>query len=238
MGLDMQVAYTYGKAIDDSSSFGRGLAIVDADNLKLNRALSDFDIRHKVALSLLYETPRLSGRALSVLFSRWQLGAVTILQSGRPFVVNCTQPFNPVRNTAGEIVGNNGCDYNADGFNNDYPNAPSFGGYLTGLDRSAYLTGIFDAGDFTKPAPGMPGTLGRNMYFGPGYANTNLNIVKRFPFPMLGERGQIDFRTEFFNLFNRVNLGQPTGNLNSSQFGRSTTALGARNVQFGVRVAF
>jgi hypothetical protein len=76
------------------------------------------------------------------------------------------------------------------------------------------------------------------MYFGPGYAITNFNIVKRFPLRMLGEAGQIDFRTEFFNLFNRVNLGQPAGNLTNSQFGKSTTALGARNVQFGLRLAF
>jgi hypothetical protein len=55
---------------------------------------------------------------------------------------------------------------------------------------------------------------------------------------MLGEAGQLDLRSEFFNLFNRVNLGQPTGSLTSSQFGRSTTALGARNVQFGLRLAF
>ena len=55
---------------------------------------------------------------------------------------------------------------------------------------------------------------------------------------MLGEKGQLDFRTEFFNLFNRVNLGQPVGNLSNSQFGRSTGALGARNVQFGLRLAF
>ncbi len=66
----------------------------------------------------------------------------------------------------------------------------------------------------------------------------NFKFVKRFPLKFLGDRGQLDFRTEFFNLFNRVNLGQPTGNLSSSQFGRSTTALGARNVQFGLRLAF
>lgn len=237
-GLDMQVAYTYGKAIDDASSFGLGLSIVDVNNLKLNRALADFDIRQKLSLSLLYETPRLGRNTLASVLSRWELGAVTILQSGRPFNVVCTQPFDPIRNSAGQIIGNRGCDYNADGFNFDFPNAPSFGGYITGIERSKFLTGIFQASDFSAPPPGQPGTLGRNMYFGPGYANTNFNIIKRFPFPAIGERGQIDFRTEFFNLFNRVNLGQPTGNLSSSQFGKSTTALGARNVQFGIRIAF
>src|SRR5262249_7754472 len=153
------------------------------------------------------------------LLSRWQVGGVTILQAGRPFTVNCTQPFLPVRNQAGDIIGNNGCDYNADGLNNDYPNAPSFGGNLSRLSRSQCVKGIFQASDFPKPLPGHPGTLGRNMYFGPGYAITNLNVVKRFPLKMLGEQGQIDFRTEFFNLFNRVNLGQPIGNLSNSQFG-------------------
>jgi hypothetical protein len=65
-----------------------------------------------------------------------------------------------------------------------------------------------------------------------------LNVVKRFPAPFLGEQGRVDFRAEFFNLFNRVNLGLPSGNISSSQFGRSTTALGARNTQFGLRLEF
>ena len=237
-GLDLQAAYTFGKAVDDSSSFGLGLGIVDAANLRLNRGLSDFDIRQKFSMSLLYETPRIKGNAFASFLSTWHLGAVTILQSGRPFTVNCGQPFAPVRNSAGVIVGNTGCDYNADGFNNDNPNAPSFGGYLSGLNRSDYITGLFKASDFPTPAPGQPGTLGRNMYFGPGYAITNLNVVKPFPLRFLGERGQIDFRAEFFNLFNRVNLGQPVGSLTSTQFGQSTTALGGRNVQFGLRLQF
>ena len=238
VGLDMQLAYTFGKAIDYSSSFGLGLGIVDAGNLALNRALADFDIRQKFSMSLLYETPRLHGNAFMDILSRWQLGTVTILQSGRPFVVNCGTPFSPIRDQSGNITGNSGCDYNADGFNNDYPNAPSFGGYLTGLSRSNYITGLFKSSDFGAPAPGRPGMLGRNMYFGPGYAQTNFNVVKRFPLHMLGDQGQIDLRGEFFNLFNRVNLGQPTGSLTSSTFGKSTSALGARNVQFGLRLAF
>jgi len=55
---------------------------------------------------------------------------------------------------------------------------------------------------------------------------------------MLGEQGKLDFRAEFFNVFNRVNLSQMQGDLSSSQFGQATTALGGRNVQFGLRLAF
>ena len=76
------------------------------------------------------------------------------------------------------------------------------------------------------------------MYFGPGYAQTNFNVVKHFRLKWLGEAGVLDLRAEFFNLFNRVNLGQPTGNLSSTNFGKSTTALGGRNTQFGLRLAF
>jgi hypothetical protein len=76
------------------------------------------------------------------------------------------------------------------------------------------------------------------MYFGPHYYNTNLNIVKRFPLPFLGEQGRLDFRTELFNLFNTTNLSGMSGDISSGNFGRATTALGARNVQFGLKIAF
>jgi hypothetical protein len=237
-GLDLQAAYTIGKAIDYASSFGTGLPIVDIFNLELNRGLSDFDIRQKLALSLLWDIPGPRSGVAGAIFGNWQVGGVTILQSGRPFAVNCSLPFLPVRDAAGNITGNNGCDFNADGVNNDFLNVPSFGTYVEGYERSDFQNGLFQASDFPKPAPGQPGNLGRNTYFGPGYANTNLNVLKRIPAPFLGEAGQIDFRAEFFNLFNRVNLGQPTGNTASALFGRSTSAFGARNTQFGVKITF
>jgi hypothetical protein len=220
-GLNLQLAYTYGKAIDDSSSFGLGLALEDANNLKLSRGLSDFDVRHKLALSLLYETPNIGRSRAASFLSKWELGVVTILQSGQPIDVFCGS-----------------CDYNLDGFYYDYPNAPSFGGYKGGYSRQQYLNGIFPASAFGAPASGQDGTLGRNMYFGPHYYNTNLNIVKRFPLKLLGEKGMVDFRTEFFNLFNYTNLAGVVGDVSSSQFGQATTALGGRNVQFGLRIAF
>jgi hypothetical protein len=237
-GLNFQVGYTYGKATDDSSSFGLGLNVVDANNLKLERGLADFDVRNKLALSILYDTPRLHGNPILSFLSAWELGAITILQSGSPFSVMCSSPFSPVLNAAGAVVGNTGCDYNADGFNYDRPNAPSFGGYLTGLNRQDYLNGIFKASDFPAPGLGLNGNLGKNTYFEPGYANTNFNVVKHFPMPFLGERGVMDFRAEFFNFFNRTNLSNVANDMSSSQFGRATTALGGRNIQFGVRLAF
>jgi outer membrane receptor protein involved in Fe transport len=237
MGLTFQAAYTFGKAVDYASSFSGG-GFVDVFNLRLNRGLADFDIRNKIAITALYDLPQFGSGVVRAVLGGWQIGGNAIMQSGRPFSVYCSLPFLPVRNASGAIIGNNGCDYNADGNNNDFPNTPAFGIYNTGTDRSKFLTGLFSASDFPAPAPGRPGTLGRNTYFGPGFANTDMNVVKRFPLKMIGDKGEGQFRAEFFNLFNRVNLGQPTGNLSSSLFGKSTSAFGARNEQFGLKIIF
>ena len=240
-GLTFQAAYTYGKAIDDSSSFGLGLNVVDANNLKDERGLADFDVRNKFALSLLYNTPRLQGNKFLSFLSSWELCAITILQSGSPYSVYCDAPFNPVLSPAGKVIGNTGCDYNGDGFNWDRPNAPAFAAYQH-YDKQQFLNGIFPVSAFPVPGLGVEGNLGRNMFYGPGYANVNFNVVKHFPLHWLGEQGMLDFRTEFFNFFNRTNLSTPqtggTWDLTSSQFGKATTALGGRNIQFGVRVQF
>ncbi|MGH9161078.1 MAG: TonB-dependent receptor domain-containing protein [Vicinamibacteraceae bacterium] len=238
-GLHFQTAYTLGKAIDTASSFGGGLPMVDAGNLGLNRGLSDFDVRQKLAMSIIYEVPNLAQSGpWRAIFGDWQVGAVTILQSGAPFSVFCTDPFSSVVNGRGEVIGNSACDYNADGFNYDFPDAPAFGNTLPGAERDDFLSGVFTPADFPQPALGSPGNLGRNVFIGPGFANTDLNLTKRIPAPFLGNAGRMDFRAEFFNLFNRVNLQNPTGDLSSSTFGRSTAAFGARNIQFGLRISF
>jgi hypothetical protein len=237
-GLHLQAAYTVGKAVDYASSFGLGLAMVDNFNLELNRGLSNFDIRQKFAMSVIYDLPSpVDAGVAKAIFGGWQVGAVTILQSGSPFSVNCTQAFIPIRDSSGQITGNSGCDFNADGFNNDFMNAPSFG---TEFDhsRQAFLTRVFSAADFTKPGFGQNGTLARNPFIGPGFNSTDMNITRKFPAPFLGEAGRIDFRAEFFNLFNRTNLQNPQGEIRNSNFGRSTSAFGARNIQFGLKLIF
>jgi len=239
-GLDFQVGYTFGKAIDLASSFGRGLNIYDPLRLYLNRGRADFDVRHKIASSIVYDIPKpkFLGKALG----GWQLGAVTILQSGPPFSVTCGLPFQAVRDSSGKIIGNSGCDFNADGRSGDPLNIPAFGNTKTGLSRSDYMfpNRIFQASDFPKPALGVLGNLGRNTFLSPGYANTDFILAKKTKIPwFLGKEGaNLLFRAEFFNLFNRVNLDRPVGDTSSPDFGRSTRAFGARNAQFGLKIEF
>jgi Carboxypeptidase regulatory-like domain len=239
-GLDFQAGYTIGKAIDTASSFGRGLNIYDPLRLFLNRGRADFDVRHKIASSIVYDIP--APKFLDRLLGGWQLGAITILQSGPPFTVLCNQPFTAVRNASGAIIGNSGCDFNADGRSGDPLNTPAFGNTVTGLDRSNYMfpNRIFQVSDFPRPGLGALGDLGRNTFPSPGFANTDFILAKKIKIPwFLGKEGaNLLFRAEFFNLFNRVNLDRPVGDTNSPDFGRSTRAFGARNIQFGLKIEF
>ena len=238
-GLDFQAAYTVGKAKDSASSYGTGLTMVDISNLKLNYGLSDFDVRHKLAASFVYDIPGPKTGFLSKLAGGWQTGAVVILQKGGPYNVLCYDAFVPITDTSGKIIGNSGCDYNADGFNADYPKVPSFGRFKSG-NKQEFLNGIFTRADFPVPSLGQEGDLGRNSYIGPGYINTDFNLVKnnKIPWFWKNEAASIQIRGEFFNLFNNVNLQNPDGGLSDGTFGKSTSVYPARNIQFGIKVIF
>jgi hypothetical protein len=246
-GVTLNAAYTYSKAIDQASKLD-GAEHVDAFNDSLSRGLADFDVRHRLAFTTLWSLPSPHGGGfMNKLLGGWELTNVTILQSGPPFSVICTANFKPVLDGVGNVVGNTGCDYNADGTNYDRPNTPSFGNTKTGLSRSDYLSGIFACGGTAFcgsifPSPGLTeGNLGRNTFHGPGFANTDFSVIKNVKIPWFigGEGANLQFRTEFFNVFNRVNLTQVgTDIANLSNFGKSTSTYPARDIQFALRIAF
>jgi hypothetical protein len=166
--------------------------------------------------------------------SGWMASAVTILQSGRPFTVNTTATFQPIRDANGNITGlsPNSGDYNADGNNNDYPNVTSYA-MLTG--RQNYLNGSISRSNFTQPALGTEGNEKWGLFRNPGFAETDLNLSKD---TKLSERWRLQLRFEFYNFFNRVNLGSINSNLTSASFGKSTSQLNPRNIQIGARISF
>jgi hypothetical protein len=223
-GFSGQVSYTYGKAMDDGSDVQVGALPVDARALELEWGPSDFDVRHRVAINWLYELPFLRGQSglAASLLGGWQINGVTALQSGFPFTV-----FTSLSYAAGG-------DYNGDGVNNDRPNTPSFGTTLPNNSQQAYRDGLFAATDFPRPA--VLGDLPRNAYFGPGFASTDLSLFKDFRLP--GDRAKAQFRIEAFNLFNRVNLQRPNGNMSQATFGRSTQSFAAREIQLAFKLIF
>ena len=122
--LNLGVAYTLGKAIDRSSSATSGPQRPDAYGpddqdegpVRLRRA------PQARRLAQLQAARPVGGRRVRRSSGGWQLAGVLLAQSGTPYSVFCTRGFVPVRNAAGAIVGNSGCDYNADGTNLDRPN--------------------------------------------------------------------------------------------------------------------
>jgi hypothetical protein len=241
-GLTVQAAYTFGRALDYADGFGGGLAIQDPWNLNLDRAAAGYNVPQKFAFSALWAVPTTSKPGvLKSITENWQLSGVTILQSGMPFSVTCGLPFAAVRNATGQIVGNSGCDYNADGSNFDRPNTPSFGNVIP-MDRQTLLTGVFKPADFPAPALGQVGNLGRNMFTNRGLANIDLSLARLFKLPWVHEKSDLQLRADAFNAFNHVNLGGINSNLSSpTTFGRVTSINGAslpRQFQFGLRFSF
>jgi hypothetical protein len=245
-GVNMQVAYTLGKGLDSTDIGGGGnennVNLADIYNIRRERGLSVFDIRNRIAGAAVWALPRpqFGSSYLNWIASGWQLSGITILQSGSPYSVTCATPFEPIYNASGAIVGNSGCDYNADGANYDYPMTPSWGNSRSG-SRSRYISGLFTQADFPAPPLGQEGNLGRDTFIGPGFANTDFSVMKTSKIPwFIGKEGAtLEIRGEIFNVFNRVNLGQVDGGMSDgSLFGTSNSTFGSRDIQFGLRIRF
>ncbi len=229
--------YTWSKSLDyvsdpglgDYSNVGMPLytGTMDVQNQRLDYGPSNFDVRHKFSAYGSWILPNnFSNSFLKNTIGGWQLNGIVTLQSGRPFSVICTNVVT--------------CDYNGDGNGFDRPNTPSWGNTKTGLSNSDFINGIFTPADFPNPntgtSLGMNGNLGRNTFRGPGYSNVDASIFKTFTMP---HETKLEFRAEAFNLFNRVNLYLPNANLASTfNFGKSTAAFPARNMQLALKFIF
>lgn len=255
-GIAFHGIYTWSKALDilsnagslDSGAVtsnsngnqGSGPIFTNGD-YAAQRGRADFDIRQQFSADGTWTVPN-SCNAMwkRALLGGWQFGGVWLMQIGLPFTVYTTASFNPVFDSAGNVVGNTGGDYNADGSDFDVPNVPNFGSHLPGQSRKAFLTGLFPASAFPTLAPGTEGNLGRNTYDGPGYNNVNFTFERFFRTPwFFGEKMQIEAKGEVTNLFNRANLlGMNSDLSNPTLFGHSTNQFPARYLQLHLRASF
>lgn len=222
--------FTYGKSTDDLSSDDNGTgnseAVIDALDVNAQHGLSDFDVAKRFTLDsvVIVPVPWKEGLLHRVL-GDWRMSNIVVLQSGLPYTVYTSAPF-PTG------------DFNADGYDYDTPNTPSFGNNIP-TNRSDFIRGVFGASSFPLPTPGTPGNLGRNTFIGPGLANVNTELAKGFTIPWFTREGAtFEIRADFFNLFNRVNLTQPVSDLSSSLFGRSTSQSLPRATQLGLHINF
>jgi hypothetical protein len=169
----------------------------------------------------------------------WELLSISTITSGSPFTV-----YSGIQQTG---AGTNGTDrpdqiatpqlstaHSSTRRREDY-----FG---RGTNNSSFFSIPIGIPGGTGPNSGRFGSLGRNTFFGPAYYDFDYALIKSTPFghrPSGVERGDIQFRAEFFNLFNVVNMGLPANTIKGSGFGViSKTAGTSRQIQFSVKLVY
>jgi hypothetical protein len=211
-GLQFNASYSWSKSIDYNSFSTGGIIGQDANNLRGDRGLSDYDARHRVVVSALYELPFRGNQFIE----GWQIAAIVQSQSGNPVnLVTGNSTVNGVANTLRPDV--------------------------TGpIDIIGSVERWFDTSAFTPVA--RFGSLGRNLIIGPRFDNTDFSIIKN---TKLAEKMRVQFRAEFFDLFNHANFGQPGNVAGTPGFGRITSTRfptgesgSSRQVQFALKFIF
>jgi hypothetical protein len=198
---------------------GPGITFTDNGNLRLDRGPSSFDVRNVFNLTFLWEPPKTAkfGFVGKQILSNWQINGITRYTSGRTFTVT------------------SGVDTNLDGNNVDRPNLTADPNLPTGRSRSAMLKQYFLPSAFQTPATGLDGTAGRDILYGPGFANWDLSFFKNIP---IHEGHRLQFRAEFFNIFNKPNFNPPVAVLNNPNVGVILGAGAGRVIQFGLKYSF
>jgi hypothetical protein len=231
LGLSLLSSYTWSKSIDDASNFfssaGDPNFPQDSRNVAAERGRSNFDVSQRLSVALSYDLPfgrnqRLAsgGGWTTGLLTGWQTYGIVTLQSGRPFTV-ALLPEIDNSNTGRSILG-----FGA----NDRPN-------IVGPSQLSNPTPDhwFNTSAFAFAPFGAFGDAGRNTIDGPGYQNVNASLVKN---TALREGLNLQFRAEFFNLFNHANFDLPDNFLGSPTFGRILSAQSPRHIQFGLKLVF
>lgn len=218
-GFQFSTSYTLGKSIDSSSTTTLGGCLSNPFDPRADRGRSDFDRRHAFVFSGVW-SPGVMGDQRGVLgrlFGGWTASGFQTVQSGAP-----------VTPTSGQ---NTALDGNICGGSSIHPDQV---GEIERehSSRADMVANFFNRGAFALPAIGRYGTAGRNIFSGPAIVSTDLAVLKNF---RIVEQQALQFRAEFFNLFNNVNFNNPVANLSSATYGRITGAQAGRAIQFGLK---
>lgn len=214
-GLQVLASYSFAHALDNTSNQFWPSPYHTVYNPAWDYGNSEFDVRHSLSSAISYNIPAPGkSRVLQTIAGNWALDSLFRSNSARPVnVLTGLDPFGLVC-----------CTVNGYGRPDVVPNQPF---YLYG---SQYPGGkALNPAAFQNPtSSGTPGNLGRNALWGFGAWEEDLAIRREFP---IREQVKLQFRAEFFNLFNHPNFGDPgilfsgTNQLTSSLFGLSTSTL-------------
>ena len=233
-GLQFRGVYTFSKALDDGDNMNTSVAtnspafVANPFQPKADYGRASFDVRNSAVINATYDLPFGAGDTsrehpwLQRLIGRWQLSGIQTVQSGLPFTPQLS--YNP---------SNDGDTRN--------PVRPSWNPNFTGPVILGGPNQYFNPNAFTQPLPGTYGNVGRNVLQGPSLVETDLSLTKTFPF---SERLNLQFRSEFFNIFNHTNFNVPnpvvfasaTGGPSATAGLTTATTTTSRQIQFGLKL--
>jgi hypothetical protein len=219
-GLYFLSNFQYSKNIDNGSGEVESNDTAYMTNFKLDRGLSRYDQRYRAVESFGYELPFGRGKKwlnnkgfLTALGGNWQIQGIVTLLSGFHF----TPSASNVCNCGSYVPQRVNATGTAWALSNPTPNL------------------WYNPLAFTSPPNGFQGSVGRNVIEGPGFATYDISAVKDFV-PL--EHLRVQFRGEFFNIFNHPNFGNPNTTITDRAAGTITSAYDGRDIQFGLKLIF
>jgi hypothetical protein len=249
IGLSFQASYTFSKSIDDTSAVLGGLPAnagtilqtlpQDPLNPEADKGPSTFDVTQVFSLNLIQDLPFDHVGFLQpvsrYVTAGWQFLNITSITTGPPFTV-----YSGIQQTG---AGAGGTD------RPDLLSMPDFSTSRTiredffgrGANNSSFFFLPINLPGGTGPNSGRFGTLGRDTFRGPGFHQFDIALIKNTPFGHRagGEFGILQFRAEFFNIFNVVNFGLPSNTVRGTGFGIiSRTAGSSRQIQFSLKLVY
>ena len=249
-GPGLQASYTWGKSIDDTSQVVGGTGSTGAVAIPFpqdpydthpEKGPSDFDVTNGFSLSVAQDLHLDKASFLRAVGKQvtggWELLSISSISSGAPFTV-----FSGIQQTG---AGSNGVDrpnqIATPHLSTARTDRQDYFGQGAGNAAAFFSIPIHVAGG-TGPNQGTFGMLGRNTFRGPAFYDFDYALIKDTPFGRRksgAERVDIQFRSEFFNLFNTVNMGLPANILSGSGFGEiSKTAGNSRQIQFSLKLIY
>jgi hypothetical protein len=224
--LTLSLAYTYSHSLDDSSDRS-DTAFVNSYDPLANHASSNFDLRHNLSISYVYQLPFFKGSSglTRTFLAGWQVSGITVAQTGTPFSVTNGTNFG---DNAG-VANGTGTGSRPDQVGNPHS------GFTAGQDPANVGPLLFNPNAYGLPTGLTFGDVGRNTLNLPSRLNFDFGTFKRFA---INERSGFEFRWENFNLFNHTEYNGVDSSFGSPTFGHLNTTHDPRRMQFGLRFYF
>ncbi|MBI3695041.1 MAG: TonB-dependent receptor, partial [Acidobacteria bacterium] len=222
-GLSLLAHYTFSKDLSMISDINE--AAVNFLNPEIDKGRSINDIRHYAVTAVTWDLPVGPGRPyltsgpLSRILGDWRANSIISMHGGFPFTAYAL----------GDVCN---CGLAGLGEGSD-ERAQQVGDPRSGFTQSRVQW--FNTAAFVQPRQGTMGNSGKNILTGPGAANVQFSI---FRIISLREKARLQIRSEFFNLFNRVNFGNPGTTVGTTNYGVITSAADARIIQFALKFQF